>query len=289
MQIAILSRGPQLYSTQSLIKAIQKRGHKPVVIDVLRCRFSLMPGKSEIFHEEDRLQNIDGLIARIGSSVTQQGVVALRQFEQMGVPTTTPSDALLLTRDKFTCLQKAEAAGIAFPKTIYSIGLQDIDPVLKELGIPLVVKLVQGTHGMGVMLMESKGSAQAVLETLLRMRERFLLQEFIREASGTDVRAIVIGGEVVAAMKRRALPGDFRANLHRGGTGINVKLTADEEDLAIRAAAALGLDIAGVDMLPSRKGPLLLEVNASPGLEGIETVTKVDVAGKMVEWLEKKF
>jgi ribosomal protein S6--L-glutamate ligase len=288
MRIAILSRGPQLYSTQSLIRAAGKRGHKVEVIDVLRCRFSLRPGKLNIFHEEALLRNVNGVIARIGSSVTQQGVIALRQFEQMKIPTTTRADALLLTRDKFTCLQKAEAAGLDYPRTVFSVGLQEIGPVLKELGIPLVVKLLQGTHGMGVMLLESKGNAQATLETLLRLRERFLLQEYIKDASGTDVRAIVIGGEVVAAMKRRALPGDFRANLHRGGTGIRIKLTSAEEEMALKATATLGLDIAGVDMLPSGRGPLLLEVNASPGLEGIESVTKVDVAGKMVEWLEKK-
>ncbi len=287
MKIVILSKGPQLYSTQSLLRAAKKRKHSVEMVDISRCQL-IMSGKNvSIFYGDRSLEQVDGVIARIGSSVSQLGSTIIRHLEAMKIPVTASSDGLLKTRDKLSCLQIMSEAGIAIPPTIFAPNLLDLGKAFQRLGFPLVIKLLDGTHGMGVILADKLPTAQAVTEAFLKTREKFILQKYIKESEGKDIRALVVGGEVVAAMKRKALPGEFRANLHRGGTGFKIKLSEEEEKMALRATELCGLSVAGVDMLPSRNGPLLLEVNASPGLEGIESVTRVDVAGEIVEWLER--
>lgn len=286
MRIAILSRSQQLYSTRSLLRACKKRGHDGFVLDLLQCRLNAKPGEPTLYLGNKALSIPDGIIARIGSSLTERGAAILRHFELFDIPLSVRAEALLASRDKFTCLQLAEKARIKYPTTIFSTDPAAIKNIIRELGLPLVLKLTKGTHGMGVHLLTTEMAVHSSLEMLLRLQEPFVLQKYITEASGVDLRAIVVNNQVVAAMKRKALPGDFRSNLHRGGTGMPVRLTPREEEMALEAAKMTGLQVAGVDMLPTREGPLLLEVNASPGLEGIETVTGVDVAGKIVEWLE---
>ncbi len=289
MKIAILSRGPTLYSTQSLVKAAKKRGHLVNIIDFLKCRISIERSKQRIYYESRPLKNVDAVIPRIGTSVTQQGVIIVRQFELMKKITTARSDAILKTRNKINSLQILSSRGIPIPKTVFSYHGFDSGRMLETFcGKPVVIKLLQGTHGMGVMLAEEPAIAYSIMESFANSRERFMVQEYIKESAGSDIRALVVGNKVVAAMKRKAMPGDFRANLHQGGRGIHIKLTAQEENIALRSARFMGLDVAGVDMLQSNRGPLLLEVNASPGLEGIETVTNKDVAGAIIELIEQK-
>ena len=289
MQIAVLSRGPSLYSTQSLLIAGQRRGHRMFLIDYMDCSLSLSPGRPSVYYKEERLPRIDAIIPRIGSSGTTHGAAIIRQFEQMGVYTTLTADALLSARDKLTCYQILANSGLQFPLTTYGSIQEAADYLLDSVGgVPVILKLLRSTHGLGVMLLEDRRTAESVIETFQRLKETFIVQEFIREAKGEDVRALMVDGELVAAMKRKAMPGEFRSNLHRGGSAIQLELTKEELNVARVAVQRLGLGVAGVDILQSKRGPLILEVNPSPGLEGIETTTQIDVAGAIIELIERQ-
>jgi len=288
MNIAILSRGPQLYSTQSLYRAALVRGHKVKVYDHLLCDIVLEKGKPSIYYLGEELPPVDAVIPRIGSSVTFYGSSVVRQFEMMNVFTTLSSEALLRSRDKLRCMQLISNSQLGIPYTIFANDTSDSRYLIDSVGgVPLIIKLIEGTHGAGVVLAKDDNTAEAVIEAFSKTRKRFLVQEYIKESRGEDIRAIVVDGEVVASMKRKAAPGDFRSNLHRGGSSIHIKLDSKEEETALKATEILGLKVAGVDMLQSERGPLLLEVNASPGLEGIEGTTHVDIAGKILEYIER--
>jgi ribosomal protein S6--L-glutamate ligase len=289
MKIAILSRNTRLYSTARLVEVARERGHVVRVLDPLRCYVRIAPGAVEIRYKGKALRDIDAVIPRIGTSSTFYGTAVLRQLEMMGVYTPNPSDAVLRARDKLRCLQILAAEGLDMPVTVFGDNPDDTSDVLAMLGDPPhVIKLNEGSQGTGVVLAEKKSASQSVVEAFRGLYANFLVQEFIAESKGCDLRCFVVGGKVVAAMQREAVPGDFRANLHRGGTALAAKLTPAERKIAIRAAAALGLGIAGVDLLRSNRGPLLLEVNASPGLEGIETATGVNVSDQIIRFLERR-
>jgi ribosomal protein S6--L-glutamate ligase len=286
MKIAILSRNTRLYSTKRLVEAARVRGHVVRVFDPLRCYVRIAPGASSIRYKGKEVRDIDAVIPRIGTTSTFYGTAVLRQLEMMGVYTPNPSDAVLRARDKLRCLQILAAQGIDMPVTVFGDNPDDADDVLALLGDPPhVIKLNEGSQGTGVVLAEKRAASQSVIEAFRGLYANFLVQEFVAEAKGSDLRCFVVGKKVVAAMQRDAIPGDFRANLHRGGTALAAVLSAEEKRIAVRAAGALGLGIAGVDLLRSKRGPLLLEVNASPGLEGIEAATGVDVAGAIMELL----
>lgn len=287
MKIAILSRNTRLYSTKRLVEAARVRGHVVRVFDPLRCYVRIAPGASSIRFKGKEVRDIDAVIPRIGTSSTFYGTAVLRQLEMMGVYTPNPSDAVLRARDKLRCLQILAAQGIDMPVTVFGDNPDDTDDVLALLGDPPhVIKLNEGSQGTGVVLAEKRAASQSVIEAFRGLYANFLVQEFVAEAKGSDLRCFVVGDKVVAAMQRDASPGDFRANLHRGGSAQAATLSADEERIAVAAAGALGLGVAGVDLLRSNRGPLLLEVNASPGLEGIEAATGVDVAAAIMELLE---
>ena len=287
MKIAILSRNTRLYSTKRLVEAARERGHVVRVLDPLRCYVRIAPGSVAIRYKGKPVRDLDAAIPRIGTQSTFYGTAVLRQLETMGVYTPNSSDAVLRARDKLRSLQILAAQGIAMPVTVFGDNPDDTQDLLAMLGEPPhVIKLNEGSQGTGVVLAEKRSGSQSVIEAFRGLYANFLVQEFIAEANGSDIRCFVVGRKVVAAMQREASPGDFRANLHRGGSAVAANLSAEEKRLAVKAAAALGLGIAGVDLLRSRRGPLLLEVNASPGLEGIEAATGVDVAGAIVELLQ---
>ncbi|WP_017462969.1 30S ribosomal protein S6--L-glutamate ligase [Dyella ginsengisoli] len=289
MKIAILSRNARLYSTQRLVDAARERGHVVRVLDPLRCYVRIAPGNMAIRYKGKALRDIDAAIPRIGTQSTFYGTAVLRQLEMMGVYTPNPSDAVLRARDKLRCLQILASHGLQMPATVFGDNPDDTNDVLAMLGDPPhVIKLNEGSQGTGVVLAEKRSASQSVIEAFRGLYANFLVQEFIAEANGSDLRCFVVGNKVVAAMQRDATPGEFRANLHRGGTASKARLSEEEKRIAVRAAQALGLGIAGVDLLRSNRGPLLLEVNASPGLEGIEAASGVDVAGKIIEALESK-
>ena len=284
MKIAILSRNARLYSTLRLVEAARKRNHSVRVLDPLRCYMRIAAGVFEIHYKGRALRGIDVVVPRIGASVTFYGTAVLRQFEMMGVATPNSAEAILRARDKLYALQLLARDGIGLPTTVFGDNPDDTADLLKMLGDPPhVIKLNEGAQGQGVLLAEKRSSAQGMIEAFRGLYANFLVQEFIREAKGADLRCFVVGGTVVAAMQRQAVDGDFRANIHRGATAVAVKLTAEESALAIHAARVMGLGIAGVDLLRSHRGPLVLEVNSSPGLEGIEAATGVDVAGAIIE------
>lgn len=288
MNIKVLSRNRFLYSTRRLIEAGEKRGHNVEVVDHVKCNLLIKKGRPKIYYRNGYLKKIDAVIPRVGASVTFYGTAVVRQFEAMNVFTTTHSDALMRSRDKLRSMQILSNAGVGLPKTIFANYSRDIDGVIKAVGgAPLVIKLLEGTQGLGVVLAETKNAAKSVIEAFDGLQARVIVQEFIKEAKGADIRAFVVDGKVVGAMKRQAKSGEFRSNLHRGGTARVIQLTPKEEQTAIRATKALGLGIAGVDMLQSKRGPLIMEINASPGLEGIERATKVDIAGAIIEYVEK--
>jgi ribosomal protein S6--L-glutamate ligase len=288
MKLAILSRNARLYSTQRLIDAARARGHTVRVLDPLRCYMRIAPGDFEIHYKGRELADYDAVLPRIGASVSKYGCAVLRQFEMMGAYTPNPSDAILRARDKLRAHQLLARQGIALPITVYGDNPDDTGDLLAMLGAPpYIVKLVEGAQGTGVILVEKPSAARSVIEAFRGLYANFLVQEFIEEAKGADVRCLVVGRKVVAAMQRNAAPGDFRANLHRGGHASRVELSAQEVDIAVKACAAVGLGIAGVDLLRSNRGPLVLEVNSTPGLEGIEGATGIDVAGAIVSHLEQ--
>lgn len=289
MRFVILSRGPYLYSTQRLFNAVRKRGHAVTTVDHTLCTLLVADGQNHIFYEGSELKGVDAVIPRIGPSVTIQGAALIRQLELQGAVTSSSSEALLLARNKFQTLQVLSGKGLRIPKTAVPSEIDDLDLLAEQLGgFPLVIKLQGTTHGAGVILVEHQRQLSTTVEAFLHLKQQILMQEFIREASGTDVRALVVNDKVVAAMERTAQKGEFRANLHQGGEGRQTKLTKNEDRLAVRAAKALGLEVAGVDILRSSRGPLLLEVNASPGLEGIENASGVNIADKIVKRMEDK-
>lgn len=288
MNIKILSRNRFLYSTRRLVEAGEERGHNIEIIDHVKCNLLIKKGKPKVYYRQGYLKKTDAIIPRIGASVTFYGTAVIRQFEAMNIFTTTNSDALMRSRDKLRSLQILSNAGVGLPKTIFANYSQDIDGVIKAVGgAPLVIKLLEGTQGLGVVLADTKNAAKSVIEAFDGLQARVIVQEFIKEAKGADIRAFVVDGKVIGAMKRQAKSGEFRSNLHRGGSAKVIQLTPEEEETAIKATKALGLGIAGVDMLQSARGPLILEINASPGLQGIEGATKVDIAGAIIEYIEK--
>ena len=287
MKIAILSRNPRLYSTRRLVEAGQQRGHEMQVIDTLRAYMNIASHKPQIHYRGQALEGFDAVIPRIGASVTFYGCAVLRQFEMMGVYTPNCSDAVLRARDKLRSLQLLAREGMDLPRTVFGDYPDDTADLLQMLGDPPhVIKLNEGTQGQGVLLAEKRASSQGMIEAFRGLYANFVVQEFIGEAGGGDLRCFVIGNRVAAAMHRQAPDGDFRANLHRGGVASAVQLSELETEVALRAAATMGLGIAGVDLLRSRRGPLVLEVNASPGLEGIEKASGKDIAGEIVAYLE---
>lgn len=286
MNIVVLSRKASLYSTMRLVEAGRQRGHRVRVIDHLMCNIAIAKNSPQIGYRKTLLTDVDAIIPRIGASVTFYGAAVIRQFEMMNVFTATGSEALLRSRDKLRSLQLLSMSGLGLPKTVFSNyprGIEDLIPYVGD--VPLVIKLLEGTQGLGVVLTESKNAAESVIDAFNQLRARIIVQEFIKEASGCDIRAFIVNGKVVGAMKRQARKGEFRSNLHRGGSAEVITLSEQEEQTAIKAAEVMGLAIAGVDMLPSTRGPLIMEVNASPGLEGIEHATGVDIAGKIIDYV----
>ena len=289
MKIAVLSRNSQLYSTQTLREAIEKRGHEAEILNHAKCYVMMEKGKPLVYVGDYEVVGIDAIIPRIGASVTSYGSSIIRQFEmQKNIFTTLSSLALVRSRDKLRSLQILSKEGVNIPKTAFAFHPSDAQQLIKQVGgAPLVIKLLEGTQGLGVVLAETQKAAKSVIEAFYNLNANILVQEFIEEAKGADIRAFVIDGKVVAAMKRQGAEGDFRSNLHRGGSSELIKLTRSEKAMAVKAASALGLKIAGVDMLPSSRGPLVIEVNSSPGLEGIEKATGVDVAGEIIQYIER--
>ncbi len=284
MKIAILSRNTRLYSTRRLVEAARQRGHVVRVLDPLRCYMRIAPGAFEMHCGGKALHGFDAVIPRIGSSITFYGTAVVRQFEKMGAYTPNDSDAILRARDKLRALQLLASEGIALPTTVFGDNPEDTGDLLAMLGdAPHVLKLNEGAQGQGVLLAEKRSASLGMIEAFRSLYANFIVQEFIREADGADLRCFVVGGKVVAAMRRQAPEGDFRANLHRGGSASAVELSAAEIDLALRASRVMGLGVSGVDLLRSARGPLVLEVNSSPGLEGIEAASGVDVAGTIID------
>jgi ribosomal protein S6--L-glutamate ligase len=287
MKIAILSRNASLYSTSRLVEAARARGHQARVLDPLRCYLRIAPGAFEMHYKGRVLGGFDAVIPRIGASIAFYGTAVVRQFEMMGVHAVNGSDAILRARDKLRSLQLLARERIGLPTTVFGDNPDDTADLLAMLGSPPhVIKLNEGAQGQGVLLAEKRSAAQGVIEAFRGLYANFLVQEFIAEAGGADLRCFVVGGKIVAAMRRQAPEGEFRANLHRGGSATAVTLSPDEKRTALKAARAIGLDVAGVDLLRSQRGPLVLEVNASPGLEGIEAATGVDVAASVIRHIE---
>jgi ribosomal protein S6--L-glutamate ligase len=288
MKIVILSRNPKLYSTRRLIESAEQRGHEVRVLDVLRCYMNITSMRPSIHYKGENITDFDAVIPRIGASVTFYGTAVLRQFEMMGVYPLNESVAITRSRDKLRSLQLLARKGIGLPVTGFAHSPDDVQDMLKMVGgAPAVIKLLEGTQGIGVVLAETEKAAESVIEAFMGLRANILIQEFIREAGGADIRCFVIGGKVVAAMKRQGKEGEFRSNLHRGGSATLVKLTPEERSTAVRAAAIMGLNVCGVDILRSNHGPVVMEVNSSPGLEGIEHATDKDVASMIVQFIEK--
>jgi len=283
MKIAVLSRNPRLYSTRRLVEAGEQRGHEVVVIDTLRAYMNIASHKPQIHYRGKPLEGFDAVIPRIGASVTFYGCAVLRQFEMQGV---FPLNAR--SRDKLRALQLLSRRGVGLPVTGFAHSPDDIPDLIRMVnGAPLVIKVLEGTQGIGVVLCETEKAAESVIEAFMGLKQDIMVQEYIKEAGGADIRCFVVGDKVIAAMKRQAKPGEFRSNLHRGGSASLIKITPEERMTAIRAAKVMGLNVAGVDILRSNHGPLVMEVNSSPGLAGIEETTGKDVAGLIIQYLEK--
>ncbi|WP_010182008.1 30S ribosomal protein S6--L-glutamate ligase [Aquimarina agarilytica] len=288
MNIVILSRNANLYSTDALAQAAIKRNHNVRIIDPINCDIVIEKKNPAIYYKGKKLESVDAVIPRIGASITYYGTAVVRQFEMMGVMTTVGSQALVLSRDKLQSLQILTKAKLGLPKTIFTNYSKNVDEVINHVGgAPLIIKLLEGTQGLGVVLAETKNAAKSVIEAFNGLQARVIVQEFVKEAKGADIRAFVVDGHVVGAMKRQGKEGEFRSNLHQGGKASIIELTDEEEIAAIKATKALGLAVAGVDMLQSERGPLILEVNSSPGLEGIEKATKKNVAKTIIRYIEK--
>jgi len=287
MNIAIISRGVNLYSTQSILKAGTARNHVMEVIDPSYCALSIENGKTVVRFHEDVVDDLDAIIPRIGASNTYYGTALVRHFNAMGVFTVVSADAILQSRDKWTCTQLLAKANVPVPKTILGMS-SNIESLLSNFkNQPVIIKILEGTHGNGVILAETYLNALSTIETLKTAGVKFLLQEYISESKGTDLRVIVVDGVVVTAMKRQSKEGDFRSNLHRGGSSEKIKLSQEEENVAIQAAKAMRLGVCGVDILQSNRGPLVLEINSSPGLEGIEKTTGTNISKSIIGYIEK--
>jgi ribosomal protein S6--L-glutamate ligase len=287
MRFAMLARNPGLYSHVRLCEAARARGHSIDVVNTLHVHMNITSNHPVLRYNGRRLPIYDAVIPRIGASITHYGLAVLRQFEIQGVYPLNESVAIGRSRDKLRALQILAREGIGLPVTAFAHGPRKAEDVIKEVGgVPVVIKLVEGTQGVGVILAETEGSAKSIIEAFSAANVNIMVQEFIREANGSDIRAFVIGGEVVAATKRVGRPGEFRANIHRGATAVRVELSAEERHTAVRAAAAVGLNVSGVDMVRSARGPLVMEVNSSPGLQGIESATGIDVADQIIGFLE---
>lgn len=288
MKIVILSRDQYLYSTKRLVEAGEKKGHEMLIVDHSKCDLVIEKKKPGIIYKGHMLDNVDAVIPRIGASVTFFGTAVVRQFEMMKVFTAIESQALVRSRDKLRSLQILSRAGLGLPKTVFTNYARNVKDIVKSVGgAPVVIKLLEGTQGLGVVLAETDNAAESVIEAFNGLKARVIVQEFIAEAKGSDIRAFVVDGVVVGAMKRQGKKGEFRSNLHRGGTASFIELTEEEENTALKAARVLGLGIAGVDMLQSKHGPLILEVNSSPGLEGIEAATGKDIANSIIRYVER--
>lgn len=288
MHIAILSRNRKLYSTRRLVEAAKKRGHEVRVIDTLSCYMDITSDQPAVWYKDEKLPPFDAIIPRIGASITNYGTAVIRQFEMMGVYSLTESVALGRSRDKLRAHQLLSRKGLGMPHTSFAHEIRNTRNLIKLVGgTPVVVKLLSGTQGRGVVLAETMKAAESVIEAFRELKADFLVQEFIKEAGGRDVRCFVIGNKVVAAMQRSAMEGEFRSNLHRGGTATVTKLTPAERRTAIKAAHTMGLQVAGVDILRSDRGPLVMEVNSSPGLEGIEGATGKDIADAIIQFVEE--
>lgn len=288
MKIALLTRNPKLYSHQRMIETAEARGHEIVPIDYLRCYMNITSRKPELRYKGEKLEGFDAVIPRIAASHTFYGLAVLRQFEMMGVYPLNESVAIGRSRDKLRCLQLLARDGVGLPVTAFANSADHTNEVLEMVGgAPVVIKLLEGTQGIGVVLGETHKSAKSVIEAFHGVNVNILVQEFIEESEGRDVRAFVVGGKIVAAMERKGPEGDFRSNLHRGGTAAITKLSAAEKNAALNASKSMALNVAGVDLLRSKHGPVVMEVNSSPGLEGIEGASSKDVAGEIIRFLEK--
>ncbi len=287
MNIAILSRGVGLYSTQSLFKAGEKHKHLMEVIDPNLCVLSIENGASVVRFHGDIVDDLDAIIPRIGASNPYYGSTLVRHFESLDVFSTVSANAILQTRDKWTCSQLLSKANVPIPKTFLGFAPEAETLLSNFENKPVIIKILEGTHGNGVILAETYVSALSTIETLNTAGVKFVLQEYISESKGTDLRVIVVDDEVVATMKRQSKSGDFRSNLHRGGSSEKIKLTFEEENVALQAAKAMQLGVCGVDLLQSERGPLVLEINSSPGLEGIENTTKIDISKKIISYIER--
>lgn len=288
MRIAILSRNRKLYSTRRLEETCSQRGHEVHVVDPLRCVIDIASQRPTIHFKNASISGFDGVIPRIGSSITFYGMAVVRQFEMMGTYPLNESVAIGRSRDKLRSLQLLARAGVGLPLTGFAHSVDDTRTLIQMVnGPPVVIKLLEGTQGLGVVLAETRKAAESVIDAFRELDANFLVQEFIKEAGGADIRCFVIGNRVIASMKRQGKEGEFRSNLHRGGNATLIKLTPEERSTAVRAAKTMGLTVAGVDLLRSNHGPVVMEVNSSPGLEGIETATQKDIAGQIVQYLEK--
>jgi ribosomal protein S6--L-glutamate ligase len=288
MKIAMLARNAELYTHKRLKAAAEERGHELDIIDTLRCYMNIASRRPEVYYNGEKLVGYDAVIPRIGASVTFYGMAVLRQFEMQGIYPLNESVAIGRSRDKLRSMQLLARDGIGLPVTTFAHDPKQTEEVLELAGgAPVVIKLLEGTQGIGVVLADTKRSAKSVVEAFRGAGVNILLQEFIKEAGGTDIRAIVIGGKVVASMKRSGAEGDFRSNLHRGGSAELIKLSPEERSTAVRAAKSMGLNVCGVDMLRANHGPVVMEVNSSPGLEGVEKATGLDIAGKVIDYIAK--
>ncbi len=288
MNLGILSTNRNLYSTRRLVEAGEERGHSVRVINHKRCYMNIVSHNPQIHYNGEPIKGLDAIIPRIGASVSFYGAAVVRQFEMMGVYSVNESVAITRSRDKLRASQLLSRKGIGLPVTGFANSPGDTDDLLELVGgAPVVIKLLEGTQGVGVVLAETKQAAESVIEAFRGLKANFIVQEYIKEAGGSDVRCFVIGDKVVASMMRKGKEGEFRSNLHRGGTARLVKITPEERSTAVRSAKAMGLNVAGVDLLRSNHGPVVMEVNSSPGLEGIEAATRKDVAGMIIEFIEK--
>jgi ribosomal protein S6--L-glutamate ligase len=284
----MMARNPNLYSHKRLVAAAEERGHSMDVINTVHCYMNITSHRPELRYRGEKITGYDAVVPRIGASITFYGLAVLRQFEMMGVYPLNESVAIGRSRDKLRSLQLLARDGIGLPVTGFANSAKYSDDVIKIAGgAPVVIKLLEGTQGIGVVLGETPNSAKSVIEAFGGVKINILVQEFIKEAGGMDIRCLVVGGKVIAAMKRQGAEGDFRSNLHRGGSAMTIKITPEERSTAIRAAKTLGLNVCGVDLLRANHGPVVMEVNSSPGLEGVENATGIDVAGKIIEFIEK--
>ena len=288
MKIGILTRGPELYSTRRLVEAAEQHGHEVVLVNPLFCYMDITSNRPSMHYRGKTLDGLDAVIPRIGASITFYGTAVVRQFEMMGVYSVNESVAISRSRDKLRSLQLLARKGVGLPVTSFAHSTKSTADLIEMVGgAPLIVKLLEGTQGKGVVLAETQKAAESTIEAFRSLKAHFLVQEFIKEAGGADFRCFVVGDKVVAAMKRQGKEGEFRSNIHRGGSAAAVKITPEERQAAVRAANIMGLNVAGVDLLRSNHGPLVMEVNSSPGLEGIEQATGLDIAGKIMTFIEK--